>query len=335
MLTALGLFTAATAAVLLVGPRMARTADELARLTRMGGALFGAVFLALATGLPEIGLTPSASLAGAPKIAVGGLLGAAVAQLGLIAVVDLVLWRGSFYRRLLRREAVSYCVLLLAVLALAVAGSAVEMSLGRVGVAALVLPVAYLAGLSLLARREILAAPQPAEDQETASDATAAVNAREGRLQQRAWIRFAVFALALAAAGVGLERSTATIGEHIGLSQTAAGALLAGLATPLPELVTAVAAARSGAFSLAFGDLVGSSALNVVLLSWADVFYADGSVFALLGGTEIALLAAAMAMAGLALIAVVRRPRRDQVRVAAASPLILAVYAVVVVVLLA
>jgi len=127
-------FAVAAAVVVLVGPSMARVADRLGEVTGMGGALLGAVFLALATDLPELALTTSAGITGSPKIAVGGLLGSAAAQLMFIALVDMSLRDGRLYRDVSVHTTLGQCALMAAVLTVPVLFAAANPTLGWVGV---------------------------------------------------------------------------------------------------------------------------------------------------------------------------------------------------------
>lgn len=320
-MTVLLAFAAAVAVVVLVGPRMARVADRLGEATGMGGALFGAVFLALATDLPELALTTSAGITGSPKIAVGGLLGSAAAQLVFIAAVDMSLRDGRLYRDVSVRTTLGQCALMAAVLTVPVLFAAANPTFGWVGIGTIVLPAVYIGGL--LAIRGIgpdtEEAPTPETDvppdDEDTREPTAPL-----------WRRFGGFALILAAAGVVLERTTESIGADIGLGETAAGALLAGVATSLPELVTATAAARAGALELAVGNIVGSSALDVALLSLADAFYTEGSFLELLGPPEFTLIGVAMGLTVLLLVGLARREPVGLPRVGPESYLMLGVY---------
>ncbi|MDQ3963343.1 MAG: hypothetical protein M3277_05440 [Actinomycetota bacterium] len=321
MPTALAVFAAAAGAILLVGPRMARTADGLANATGMGGAFFGVVFLSLATDLPEVALTPTAVLSGSPRIAIGGLLGSATAQLVLIAVMDITFRRRRLYGRVRLLSSLGQCALMLSVLAVPLVVAAGDPAVGGIGAGAVLLLVVYLG--ALMAIRRIGREPQPASDPdvdteaENVSDSLAAL-----------WLRFGAFALVLTATGIALEKTTETIGSGIGIGQTAAGALLAGVATSLPELVTALSAARAGAVELAVGDIVGSSALDVALLSLADVFYTDGSVFDLLGDPEFTLIGVSLALTSLLVVGLIRREVAGLRRAGVESYLMLVVYAI-------
>jgi cation:H+ antiporter len=147
------------------------------------------------------------------------------------------------------------------------------------------------------------------------------------------WLRFAGFAAILAGAGVALEWTSETIGAEIGLGATAAGALLAGVVTSLPELVTAISAARAGAVDLAVGNAVGSSALDVTLLSFADAFYTEGTIFGLLDRAEFTLIGMSIGLTALIVFGLARRDVSDARRIAVRSYLMLVVYVVGVVVL--
>ena len=194
-------------------------------------------------------------------------------------------------------------------------------------VATFALPVAYLVVLAAIRHID---APGPDDD---AGDMLDPSTGRSDPTKEdlgvevgTLWRRFVLYALVLASAGVALEWSTERIGSAIGLAETAAGALLAGVVTSLPELVTAIAAIRAGALDLATGDIIGSSALDVALLAYADAFYTDGTVFDLVDDAEVVLVGMAIALTSLLLIGLSRRALGEPKRVAVESYVMLVVY---------
>lgn len=331
MIAAAG-FLLALLVVLVVGPRMARTADRLGEVTGMGGGLFGLVFLALATDLPEVALAPTAVLSGTPGIAVGNLIGSAAVQMTLLALVDITVAQGGLYGRLALRPTLGQCALMLSVLTVPLIAAVGAPSFGNVSPATLALPAVYFGVLAVV--RGIKEEPPAGEGPSAVDDAVDDPEQEGDRTDQRAlWLRFGVFAALLAAAGVTLESSTEALGSALGLNETAAGALLASVVTPLPELVTAVAAARAGALALAAGDLVGSSALDVALLAWADAFH-PGSIFDLLGPAEIGLLGVTLGVTSLLVVGLAHGERPGGRRVAVESYLMLGVFATGVLIML-
>jgi cation:H+ antiporter len=328
---ATALFVAATAVVVAVGPRMARTADELGNATGMGSGLFGVVFLSLATDLPEITLTPAAVLGGTPHIAVGNLLGSAAAQLALLALVDIAFRRRTMYGAVALEPTIRQAALMLTVLSVPLVLAVPTPAVGPVSSGTVVMPAAYLVVLAAIRRPADPPAGGAAVDDATpipdGSAGGASTAQRDAQGHRRAlWRRFAGYAVLLAGAGVALESATERIGSSIGLGETAAGALVAGVVTSLPELVTAGAAARAGALELAVGNVIGSSALDVALLGWADAFYLDGSVFNLLGPSDFSLVGVALALTALAVLGVARAGTARSGRVALESYVMLGVY---------
>lgn len=68
-------FLAGATAILLAGPQLAHTADELAELTGLGLTFFGTVFVAIVTSLPEMVTTIESIRLGARDMAVGNIFG--------------------------------------------------------------------------------------------------------------------------------------------------------------------------------------------------------------------------------------------------------------------
>lgn len=106
-------------------------------------------------------------------------------------------------------------------------------------------------------------------------------------------LQFGAIALVIAAAGAAAAHTSGNVADQTGMSQALAGALLTGLATSLPELVTTVAAVRRGALTLAVSDIVGGSLLDVLLIALADLAFLSGSIFHADGvGTDEVFIAA-------------------------------------------
>ena len=76
-----------------------------------------------------------------------------------------------------------------------------------------------------------------------------------------------------------LAGSANAIAEQSGITATFIGTSLVGIATSLPELVTAVAAVRLGTFGLAVGNLLGSNAFNMAAFFFVDAAYRSGPLF--------------------------------------------------------
>jgi cation:H+ antiporter len=107
------------------------------------------------------------------------------------------------------------------------------------------------------------------------------------------WVRFGAFAAVLAASGFTLAWAGSSIADRTVRSAASVGVLLTAVSTSTPELVTADAAARSGAIGLAAGDIMGGNVFDTLFVAAADVA-GPGSIFEQAG--ESALLLAGLAM---------------------------------------
>jgi cation:H+ antiporter len=93
---AAGVFVVAGILIILSGRHLAVTADELSRVTVLGGTFVGSFMVAVTTSLPELVTTMTAVRMGALDMAIGNILGANVMNIFIIVVADLFFRQGSF-----------------------------------------------------------------------------------------------------------------------------------------------------------------------------------------------------------------------------------------------
>ena len=86
---ALVVFLAMATVVVLAGTRLAAYGDLIADVTGLGGLFVGTLLLAFATSLPELATDITAAATGAPDLAVADLFGSSMANMAILAIVDL------------------------------------------------------------------------------------------------------------------------------------------------------------------------------------------------------------------------------------------------------
>ena len=87
---AAGWFAAAALVILAAGPFLVSSAEEIAELTGVSNTFFGVLALGLATSLPELATSTAAVRIGAMDLAVGNLFGSNVANMTILAWLDVV-----------------------------------------------------------------------------------------------------------------------------------------------------------------------------------------------------------------------------------------------------
>lgn len=289
------------------GVRLARVGDVLAERTGLARAVFGMVFLALATSLPEVSTTVTASLGGEATLATGNIFGGIVLQTSILAIADARLRKGAltFFAPkpiLLLQGTFLIALLGLALAAMAIGGIA---TVGWVGVGSIVVFGAYVVSLWLQRRYAGRGSWQPVDPPDagdaSASDAERAYGDHSTRSLAGRFLAASAFVLV---AGIALALAASAVAEQSGLGGSFIGSTLLAASTSLPELSTTLAAIQIGAYSLAISNIFGSNALMVGLLLLADVAYLDGPILEQTGpaiafGAAAGIVATAIYLAGL------------------------------------
>lgn len=306
------------AVVFVIASRLAQDADRIADATGLGRVWIGTLLLAGSTSLPELLTDVNAALLDVPDIGVGDLLGSTMANLLILAVLDLAFPK----RRILENVAVDHVlVATLALVLTAMAGIAVTVggwgSIGHVGIETLTIAVTYLLGMRVVYRSSAVIVPH----------AQLALGEDRHTLLRRGLTGLAVAAAGLLLTTPLLVISADAVAIESGLSNTAVGTLLVGFTTSFPELAATIAAVRMGALDLAVGNIFGSSAFNMFLLLAMDIAYQPGPLLASVAGThgisaQFAILALALGILG-----ILSRAARRTMAVRVESVAILAAYA--------
>ena len=100
------------------------------------------------------------------------------------------------------------------------------------------------------------------------------------------------------------------IAEETGTTATFIGTSLVAITTSLPELVTAIAAVRLGAFDLAVGNLFGSNAFNMAAFFFADAAYRGGGLLGNISSTHALTALWSILMMNIGLMGIIYRAEK-------------------------
>ena len=310
------IFLLSATALIVAGVRLARDGDVIAEATGLGGMWVGAILVAGATSLPELGTDISAVRQGMPRLAVGDLFGSNMANMAILALADLLVR----HTRVLTRVAVNQsavgtlaiCLAAIATLGMLLPG----WTFVGVGWATIAVAVTYVTGMRYLHRNRAEPPFGPVEG-----------GARPRRAGlRRAVLGFTVAAVVIFAAAPYLASSTAALADQLGVSRGFAGMLLLAVTTSMPEAVVTVTSIRARTYDLAVGNLFGSSCFNMAVLVPLDIV--DGAS-SLLPGADRALPIGALAgmlLTGLAMLGVLDRAERRRRTVELGPVVMLGVY---------
>ena len=330
------LFGVGAAATWVAGTYLSRTTDALDDRLRLGEAVGGMVFLAVAGSLPEVAITISAALAGNLGLASGNLIGGIATQTLVLVLCDAVI---SGERPLTFMVGslipVLEAFLVVIVVTATVAGGLLPTSnsIGPVSPASIAIVVLWVGGLIVLNRvrkdpRWRAAAPEsnPGRPNRRVRHPTAPRPYGE-RSTARVVAVFLTASAVTLVAGVVLANSGSALADRAGINGVVFGATILAAVTALPELSSGIAATRLGDYQLAMGDIFGGNAFQVCLFLLADlvagkpVLPSQGNANSWIG--ELGLILTAVYGVG-----IIARPKGRWARLGPDSIAVLALYAV-------
>ncbi|MFB9729150.1 cation transporter [Haloechinothrix salitolerans] len=322
-----GIFIAAAVVTIVFSMRLVRLGDALADRTGWGEALFGAVLFGAATSLSGIVMTGVSAGLDEPELAYSNAVGGIAVQTLAIVLADIA------YRRVnLEHAAASARNLLFGCLLIVLLATALFASFSPAVTAFGVHPMSvvligfYWGGLALITKQG-----RPLWRAVTTIDTRADVPEAHGSFGSRGmaglWTEFAAVALGVIVAGWAVARSAEVTINATGLRAGFVGAVLMGLVNALPEMVTAIAAVRQGALTLAIAAVIGGNCLDALNLVVGDIAYRGGSLYHAAGPDQLLVTTAGLVMTGVVLGGLLLRQRGGWLRVGFDGIVLALVYA--------
>jgi cation:H+ antiporter len=278
-------FLISAAFVIAGGVGLARFGDDIADVTGWGKLWVGTLLVGIGTSLPEVVVNISAVwLENNPGLALGNVFGADMINIFVLAVVSLVFGVQNLFGKQGRdTELLIFTGLVLVAMALFFGSFGDIKLVGWTSLGAILIGVGYVYGMRLVYK-----AGQTDMDLED-------VRPPAGKARN-AWIGFLTSAAVVIVAGRFLAGSADAIAEASGISATFIGVLLVSIVTTLPEGSVTVAASLRRSYGIAMGNVYGSCAFNVTIISVADLFYTEGPLLRAMEGAHFAAAISALAL---------------------------------------
>lgn len=297
-------FALCCAAIGLSGPVLVRYGDIIAWRTGLSRSWIGLILLSTATSLPELFTGISAvTIAAAPDIAVGNVLGSCLINLLVLVVLD------AFHREQSMYASATPGHILTAgfgVILIGFAGSTIILE--RNGVDLSWQSVSYSTPIMIAMYLVAMRASFRYEHRHPVPFAVREDYARVSLRQAAAW--YLVAAVVVVASGIWLPVVGLELARAMGWGQTFVGSVFVAGATSLPELVVTISALRMGALDLALSNLLGSNLFNILVLALQDIAWRDGPLLAAASPTHAVTGYSAVVMTGIVIVALHYQPRK-------------------------
>jgi cation:H+ antiporter len=276
-MTALLIFIAAGAAIILASTRIVHYADMIAKRTRLGQLAVGATLLALVTSLPELATDISAVRIDAPNLAAGDLFGSSMANMLIFAILSI--WFARWWRNY-RFNTVEWITCSIALLVTAEAMLFILFDMGllvlNVGLGSILISITYLIGARALFRKSVTRNRESLNQKEASQ--TLGDDTREpteliiySQSLLRIFTIFFAWAGMVLVAAPFLANAAEELAEITNLGDTFFGIISLAMLTSLPELASSIAAFRKRLPSMVLGNLMGSNGLNMLIILALDI----------------------------------------------------------------
>ena len=288
-----------SALILVSGSLLTRYGDMLAEKTGMGRTWIGLILLATVTSLPELATGVSAvTVADAPDLAVGDVLGSCVFNLMLIGLVDLFYRPSPLLSRVDQGHVLSagFGILLVGIAAWGLLLGAQRTVSWSVWIGPSTPLIVILYGIAIyrvfrFEQRRMAAFVR--KEAKAMNDSHVPI--------RTVYRNVALHAGVIAGAGIWLPFIGKRIAETTGWDNAFVGNLVIAASTSLPEIVTTFAALRLAAPDLAVANLFGSNLFNMAILAIDDVAYVQGPLLSHVSPHHLFSAVTALMMTGIAI----------------------------------
>ena len=320
------LFLVSVLVIAIAGTKLSKVADQLADITGLGEAIFGAIFLGSVTSLPGIITSVVSAYEGFPRLAMSNAIGGVAAQTLFLSIADI-----SYPKINLEHAAASFAnlmqgVLLVVLFAFVLVGmSGPELTFWHIHPFSFLLLMFYILGMRLISRAKDYPMWNPKETKETVQDVPDDKNIKHLN-KKKVIAKFLFLALMVSAAGFTVAKTGIQIAERTGLSESFVGSMLTAVATSLPELIVSIASIKQRALTLAVSNIIGGNSFDVLFVAFSDFAYLDGSIYHAVTNEQLFTIALTMLMTGILLLGLLHREKKGIAQIGWESFLVILIY---------
>ena len=249
-----------------------KNALKVSNVTQLGKTAVGFSLIAFSTSLPELTVALIAALSGGAALSVGNVLGSNIVNISVIVGLAAIL---LYIKSRRKRSVINGSNSISVIPAFAKSElSSIHFGLFISSVIPMILiyikTATWIVGLVLISifvvyMYQLSKVRLPSENGEVT---------REEKHKLKRYVLFTlVGALGVVGSAYFLVESAVSIATSVGVSQQIIGATIIAFGTSLPELTLDLKAFLRGHSGLAFGDIIGSSFINITLILGVTLFF--------------------------------------------------------------
>lgn len=250
-------------------------ADLLSKTSKVSKALIGGILLAGVTALPEFVTCLSAVFLANPALALGDVLGSNFFNIFIIAFFDLFFLKKFMFRKLSKNHYIVYILLITNYIFMYLfAHDLLSLSLLGIGLPSLIIFITYFIYVRKIASND-------SEDLEKDSSKNV----------KNLPLKLFIAALLMVISSIFLTFLVNKISlMYPAFSSSLIGAILLGITTSLPEVITFYTLITLNNYDLAQANIIGSNLFNLFVLGVSDFFLKSSSIYTYFDNDSLLIL---------------------------------------------
>lgn len=250
-------------------------ADLLSKTSKVSKALIGGILLAGVTALPEFVTCLSAVFLANPALALGDVLGSNFFNIFIIAFFDLFFLKKFMFRKLSKNHYIVYILLITNYIFMYLfAHDLLSLSLLGIGLPSLIIFITYFIYVRKIASND-------SKDLEKDSSKNV----------KNLPLKLFIAALLMVISSISLTFLVNKISlMYPAFSSSLIGAILLGITTSLPEVITFYTLITLNNYDLAQANIIGSNLFNLFVLGVSDFFLKGSSIYTYFDNDSLLIL---------------------------------------------
>lgn len=241
--------------------RLSYYADLLNKTTNISGVFIGGILLAGITSLPELVTCLSSIFLNNPYLAIGDILGSNFFNIAMMCFFDILFIKTMFYNYTKNKYYIIYLLLIINYFIMYLfMGGIFNLELFNIGLPSFIIIITYIFYL------------KNAKEEETKKEV---ITTKEHVL-----LKFFLVGLFMVIVSILLTLVVNLIaGKNPNVASSFIGAILLGITTSMPEVITFIALIKMKSFDLALSDIIGSNLFNLLILAVGDIFLKNKEIY--------------------------------------------------------
>lgn len=236
-------------------------ADLLNKTTNISGVFIGGILLAGITSLPEFVTCLSSIFLNNPYLAIGDILGSNFFNIAMMCLFDILFIKTMFYNYTKNKYYIIYLLLIINYFIMYLfMGGIFNLELFNIGIPSFIIIISYIIYL------------KKAQEKDSKKEII--------KTKEHVLLKFLIVGILMIIVSIFLTLIVNLIADkNPNVASSFIGAILLGITTSMPEVITFIALIKMKSFDLALSDIIGSNLFNLLILAIGDIFLKNKEIY--------------------------------------------------------